>query len=99
VQTFNLDASNPLGSGEKPRVTTLDDELFDRGNRQSVSIPVAAEGHSFGNTPRGEIRPVKRFDFDRTGELFLQRSDDGIPREGPAACHRQSGAANHNETQ
>ena len=52
VQTFDLDVSNPLGSSEKPQVTALDDELFDGGNRGSVSIGAAAESHAFGNTFR-----------------------------------------------
>src|SRR3984893_3366184 len=85
AQTFDPDTSKTLRSVEKPPVTALDGELFDRGDRRSVSITVAAETHSFGNAPRRQIRPVERFQFDCAGELFLQRPDDGVSRERPTA--------------
>jgi hypothetical protein len=42
---------------------------------------------------------MKGFEFNRTGELFLERSQDGITRERPTACHQQSGAADRNDRQ
>ena len=85
IRSLDLDTSNTLRSSEKSPITGLNGELFDRGDRKCVSITVAAESYSFGNAPRREICPVKRFQFDRTGKLFLQRADDGVVRERPVA--------------
>src|ERR1700721_1842808 len=97
MQTFDPDISNTPGSADKSAeklpVSALDRELFNDGDRRSIWITVAAESYPFGDEPRREIGSVKRLDFDRGGELFLQPPDDGIARERPAADHKHSRAA------